>query len=220
MNFVKIIISISLLFLFESVFAESTENFSGSRSVKVHYNTAKKKAKKRIRRRIKRKRITTRNSRKKRSRKTAKRTKKSSKKTKSTKIIHGKTGSKGKVQVYISKGRQHMTVKVNGKLYMSTPIGTGRAGHRTPSGSFKPGEMKRSRLSRYATRKVGRKVYLKNAVQVIDGIFLHNASIGAMNYIRKRVPRSAGCVRVPPSAMSKLYSLIAKNKRNTRIIIN
>jgi hypothetical protein len=111
-----------------------------------------------------------------------------------------------KAVIDVDKSTQTGKIIIGGKVVEKFKVSTGRAGHATPSGTFKPGARKANWLSRYATREYGRKIYLKHAVQISGGNFMHAASAPAMNWLGKR--RSAGCVRVPPRIAAKVYGIV------------
>lgn len=116
---------------------------------------------------------------------------------------------RAKVVIEVNKSTQRGRIWYNGKVLVgSFKLSTGLTGV-TPSGAFKPGARKVNWLSQYASRKYGRPIYLKHAVQIKGGSFMHAASSGAMNYLGQR--RSGGCVRVPPQIAAKVYHLVEKN---------
>lgn len=110
-----------------------------------------------------------------------------------------------KVVVDVNKSTQRGRILIGGKVIESFKLSTGKPGTPTRSGVFRPGAKKVNWLSGYATRKYKRPIYLKHAVQIDGGNFMHAASTGAMAWLGKR--RSAGCVRVPPRIAKKVYGL-------------
>jgi hypothetical protein len=111
-----------------------------------------------------------------------------------------------KAVIDVDKSSQTGKIIIGGKVVEKFKVSTGRSGHATPSGTFKPGARKVNWLSGYATREYGRKIYLKHAVQISGGAFMHAASAPAMSWLGKR--RSAGCVRVPPRIAAKVYGIV------------
>lgn len=112
-----------------------------------------------------------------------------------------------KVVIDVNKSTQRGKIIIGGKEVESFKLSTGKASTPTPSGTFRPGQKKVNWLSNYATRIYKRPIYLKHAVQIKGGSFMHAASSGAMNFLGQR--RSAGCVRVPPRIAQKVYGLAA-----------
>lgn len=126
--------------------------------------------------------------------------------------------SNAKVVIEVSKSSQRGKIIVNGKTVESFKLSTGLKWGDTPSGNFKPGARKVNWLSNFASRKYGRAIYLKHAVQIKGGSFMHAASTGAMNWLGKR--RSSGCVRVPPRIAAKVYGLVNANPGRTVFRVN
>ncbi len=124
-------------------------------------------------------------------------------------------GGKAKVVIEVNKSTQRGKIIVAGKVVETFKLSTGKVGHATPSGNFKPGARKVNWLSNFASRQYGRPIYLKHAVQISGGAFMHAASAGAMNYLGTR--RSSGCVRVPPRIAAKVYGLVNSNKAVFRV---
>jgi hypothetical protein len=89
---------------------------------------------------------------------------------------------KAKAVIEVDKSSQTGKIIIGGKVVEKFKVSTGRAGHATPSGTFKPGARKVNWLSGYATREYGRKIYLKHAVQISGGNFMHAASAPAMHW--------------------------------------
>lgn len=115
---------------------------------------------------------------------------------------------------------QSLKVSLNGKTILSgVKISTGKPGlGSTPSGTFRPGEMKVRRKSNFASRKARRPIYLEYAIQVNGGIFMHAASRAAQaNTLGK--PASHGCIRVDRRHIAQIYSLIGRYKKSCVIKI-
>lgn len=110
-----------------------------------------------------------------------------------------------KVVVDVNKSTQRGKIIIGGKEVETFKLSTGKAGTPTRSGTFHPGAKKVNWLSGYASKKYKRPIYLKHAVQIDGGNFMHAASTGAMSWLGQR--RSAGCVRVPPRIAKKVYGL-------------
>lgn len=129
---------------------------------------------------------------------------------------------KGRVVIRIDQTRQRLSVRVGGKTVAgleSVRVSTGLPGKatRTPDGIYSPRAMAVRRPSYYATRLLKRPVYLTHAIQIVDGIFMHDASRGAMGYLGRK--RSHGCVRVDRKQMPKIFHLVKQHRADTRIHI-
>lgn len=121
------------------------------------------------------------------------------------------------VIIDVNKSTQRGKIIIGGKEVENFKLSTGKYGRKTetPSGTFRPGARKVNWLSNFASRQYKRPIYLKHAVQIKGGSFMHAASSGAMNYLGQR--RSSGCVRVPPHIAAKVYNLINSTKAIFRV---
>jgi lipoprotein-anchoring transpeptidase ErfK/SrfK len=118
---------------------------------------------------------------------------------------------KAKLVVEVVKSNQTAKVWLNGKILIAPfKVSTGKRGSETPVGTFKPGARKVNWLSQFATRQYGRPIYLKWAVQIHNGAFMHAASAGAMHYLGQK--RSSACVRVPPRIAARVYKLVNEHQ--------
>jgi lipoprotein-anchoring transpeptidase ErfK/SrfK len=123
-------------------------------------------------------------------------------------------GKAESVKVVIHKGSQSMTVSVNGDTDFTTMVTTGMKGDTTPSGTWHPGSVQSVHMSREFHAP------LPWAVQITGGYYIHGATEGALVYMRKKIPHSHGCVRVPPVYARKLYDLVREaGLRNTTITV-
>jgi lipoprotein-anchoring transpeptidase ErfK/SrfK len=129
---------------------------------------------------------------------------------------------KSPVIIRIDQTRQRLSVHVRGKTVAgleSVRVSTGLPGKatQTPDGIYSPRAMAVRRQSYYATRLLKRPVYLTHAIQIVDGIFMHDASPGAMGYLGRK--RSHGCVRVDRKQMPRIFQLVKQYRADTRIHI-
>lgn len=110
----------------------------------------------------------------------------------------------------IDVSQQIMRVYVNGYHQYSWKVSTGRGRYRTPRGRFRPTILKRMHYSsKYNNSPMPWSIFFRG------GYAIHGT-----NYIsRLGRPASHGCVRLHPAAARKLYSLVRKNRRSSRIII-
>jgi lipoprotein-anchoring transpeptidase ErfK/SrfK len=118
--------------------------------------------------------------------------------------VRGQTGTVVQVKVVIHKKSQTMNVVVNGEPRFSTMVTTGMAGKSTPSGTWHAGGIERVHMSKEYHAP------LPWAVRITGGYFIHGASEGALVYMKKKIPHSHGCVRVPPVYARQLYDLVAQ----------
>lgn len=112
----------------------------------------------------------------------------------------------------IDLSQQKMSVIVNGRQKYSWRVSTARRGYRTPSGTFRPGVMKRMHYSsKY-----------HNSPMPFSIFFLGGYAIHGTNAIRSLGrPASHGCIRLHPANAKALYNLVRHyGKGSTRIVIH
>ncbi|KAB2873473.1 MAG: L,D-transpeptidase [Bauldia sp.] len=110
----------------------------------------------------------------------------------------------------ISLSQQRMTVTVNGVKKYSWAVSTARPGYRTPVGSFRPQAMKRMHYSsKYDNAPMPHSIFF------LGGYAVHGTN--AIRTLGRAV--SHGCVRLAPGNAATLYSLVANNRGNTRIVV-
>jgi lipoprotein-anchoring transpeptidase ErfK/SrfK len=115
------------------------------------------------------------------------------------------------VLVQIDKSAQRMSVAVDGQIAYVWPVSTGRVGHGTPVGRFRPHWLARSWFS---TRYYGS--------PMPHAIFFHKGyAIHGTNYIsRLGGPASHGCVRLHPRNAAALFALVQHvGMGNTSIVV-
>ena len=127
-------------------------------------------------------------------------------------FVLGLTPARAGVVVQIDKSSQRMAVSVDGAPRHSWAVSTGRGGHGTPSGVFRPQSLVRMHYSR--------KYY--NSPMPHSIFFYYGFAIHGTNDIRRLGgPASHGCIRLHPSHAAALYALVQRTgSRNTRIEIN
>jgi len=115
------------------------------------------------------------------------------------------------VEAKISLSSQRMSVSVNGVPKYTWAVSTGRAGYRTPTGSYRPQRLERSWYSRK----------YDNAPMPHSVFFYGGYAIHGTNSVKSLgSPASHGCVRLAPGNAATLYSLVSKyGMGNTRVII-
>jgi lipoprotein-anchoring transpeptidase ErfK/SrfK len=111
---------------------------------------------------------------------------------------------------HIDIGSQRLTVKVNGKTQYTWAISTGKAGYRTPSGTYRPTRLERHGYSEKYKAKMPYAVYFRG------GYAIH--ATGAVGRLGR--PASHGCVRLAPGNAAKLFSMVRQyGSGNTRIVV-
>ena len=115
------------------------------------------------------------------------------------------------VRVSTNLSTQTMTVSVNGRVKHRWRVSSGKRGHRTPTGTYRPGRMYREYYSRkYDNSPMPHSIFFRGGY-AIHGTG-YTRSLGR--------PASHGCIRLHPSNARKLYNLVrAHGKGNTRISI-
>jgi lipoprotein-anchoring transpeptidase ErfK/SrfK len=129
---------------------------------------------------------------------------------------------KARVVIQIDQTDQRLSVQVGGEIVpelASVLVSTGRPGNatRTPDGLYSPRTMAVRRPSYFASRLLNRPVYLTHTIQIVDGIFMHDASHEAMEHLGQK--RSYGCVRVDRRRMPTIFRLVKQHRADTRIQI-
>jgi lipoprotein-anchoring transpeptidase ErfK/SrfK len=101
----------------------------------------------------------------------------------------------GQKSVVVDKATQTLVAMQGERVVLSTPISSGRRGHRTPNGTFEAGPYKAlmHRSSLYDDAP------MPYSVQVTGDIFIHGYSS-----VPER-PASHGCIRVPTDGSAKFF---------------
>jgi len=103
------------------------------------------------------------------------------------------------VHARISKSSQTMHVYVDGALYYSWSVSTGRGRYATPSGTFRPQRLEKRW---YSTKYSGAPMH--NAVFYNGGYAIHaTQEVGRLGR-----PASHGCVRLAPGHAAQFFSLV------------
>ena len=116
-----------------------------------------------------------------------------------------------KVEARVDLSSQTMRVKINGVTKHTWKVSTGRAGYRTPTGTYRPKRLEKNWYSRkYDNAPMPHSVFFHG------GYAIHGTT--AVRSLGR--PASHGCVRLHPSNASKLYSYIRKyGMGNSRVIV-
>jgi lipoprotein-anchoring transpeptidase ErfK/SrfK len=119
-----------------------------------------------------------------------------------------KSGSK--IVIVINKRTQRMVVRVGGVKRYVFRVSTGKRGHATPRGTFRPLVLKKMHYSRkYNMAKMPNSIFFTSRGHAIHGT-------GAVRRLGR--PASHGCVRLAPGNAAKLFALVKRvGQRNVTI---
>ena len=119
--------------------------------------------------------------------------------------------AKAELLVNISKSQQRLSVTIDGAEAYRWPVSTGRRGHETPTGKFRPIRLERHWYSHeYGMTPMPWAVFFHRGYAVHGTMEAYNLGHAA----------SHGCVRLRPDNASTLFSLVRhEGVRNTRIVI-
>ena len=121
------------------------------------------------------------------------------------------SNAEAKLDLYIDKSSQQMSVVQNGYLLYVWPVSTGRDRFTTPSGIYAPERLERSWFS---------KAYYNSPMP--HAIFFHNgyAIHGSYDIARLGGPASHGCIRLHPQNAAMLFTMVEREgPDNTSIVI-
>jgi len=115
------------------------------------------------------------------------------------------------ISVIVDISTQTMSVSVDGITEYNWKVSTGRKGHRTPTGDYRP-----TRMAEVYYSKKYDNAPMPHAIFFTGGFAIHGTE-----YIRSLGgPASHGCVRLHPDNAALLYSLVARyGAGNTEIRI-
>ena len=110
----------------------------------------------------------------------------------------------------VDLGEQEMQVYVDGKLRHSWPIASGRSGHETPTGNYRPQRLERDWYSRqYDDAPMPYSVFFSGGYAIHGG------------YSRLGRPASHGCIRLNTSNAATFFKLVSSyGSGSTRIVID
>lgn len=119
--------------------------------------------------------------------------------------------AEAKLDLYVDKSTQQISIIQNGSLLYVWPVSTGRDESSTPSGVYAPERLERSWFS---------KAYYNSPMP--HAIFFHNgyAIHGSYDIARLGGPASHGCVRLHPQEAALLFAMVEQEgPGNTTIVI-
>lgn len=116
------------------------------------------------------------------------------------------------INISIDKSSQRMVVTVDGVRKYVWPVSTGKAGYRTPSGSYTPFRLEKDHFSKeWDDAPMPNSIFFTPRGHAIHGSY--SRGIGR--------PVSHGCVRLAPRNAAILYALVQREGLgNTRITIS
>jgi hypothetical protein len=117
------------------------------------------------------------------------------------------------ILISIDKAAQKMAVYVDGERRWSWPVSTGRSGHATPGGSFRPFRMEEDHYSKeWDEAPMPHSIFFTAEGHAIHGSF-------DTRHLGSRA--SHGCVRLAPKNAAKLFALVKKQGMgNAKVVIN
>ena len=112
----------------------------------------------------------------------------------------------------IDLSSQHMTLTENGTVVGSWPISSGRAGFRSPAGTYHPLWMSKMWYSKKYDNAP-----MPNAVFFSGGVAMHaTQAVGQLGH-----PASHGCIRQSPANAATTFKLVQKHgNAHTRIVVH
>src|SRR5258708_4555828 len=119
--------------------------------------------------------------------------------------------AEAKLDLFIDKSTQQISVIQNGRLLYVWPVSTGQDRFSTPSGVYMPERLERTWFSR---------AYYNSPMP--HAIFFHNgfAIHGSYDIARLGGPASHGCVRLHPQDAALLYGMVEQEgPGNTTIVV-
>ena len=119
--------------------------------------------------------------------------------------------AKNEIKIVINKSNQRMYVYEDFKHLYTFKVSTGRSGHNTPTGVFKPYSAEQMHYSRkYYNSPMPWSVFFNG------GVAIHGTE--AIGNLGRRA--SHGCVRTHPKSARKVYNIVRKyGMENTKVIV-
>src|SRR5580704_876566 len=126
-------------------------------------------------------------------------------------LIFVSAPAKAELLVNISKSQQRLSVTIDGAEAYRWPVSTGRRGHETPAGKFRPIRLERHWYSHeYGLTPMPWAVFFHRGYAVHGTMEAYNLGHAA----------SHGCVRLRPDNAATLFSLVRQQGTgNTRIVV-
>jgi len=122
------------------------------------------------------------------------------------------TQASAAILITVDKSAQRMTVEMNGSQLYDWPVSTGKAGHDTPSGSFRAFRMEEDHYSKeWDDAPMPHSIFFTQ-----QGHAIH----GTLDAKRLGTPASHGCVRLSTEHARLLFGLVKQDGvLNTRVVL-
>ncbi len=125
-------------------------------------------------------------------------------------LLGGMTCAQASILITVNKSTQRLSVSVDGKSRYVWPVSTARQGYATPNGSYRPERLERKWYSRkYDWSPMPYSIFF-------DGGYAIHGSYEISHLGR---PASHGCIRLHPKHAAVLFSLVSRNRNDTRIVV-
>ncbi len=125
-------------------------------------------------------------------------------------LLGGMTCAQATVVITVNKSTQRLSVSVDGASRYVWPVSTARQGYATPNGSYRPERLERKWYSRkYDWSPMPYSIFF-------DGGYAIHGSYEISHLGR---PASHGCIRLHPKHAAVLFSLVERNRNDTRIVV-
>jgi L,D-transpeptidase catalytic domain len=125
-------------------------------------------------------------------------------------LLGGMTCAQASILITVNKSTQRLSVSVDGASRYVWPVSTARQGYATPNGSYRPERLERKWYSRkYDWSPMPYSIFF-------DGGYAIHGSYEISHLGR---PASHGCIRLHPKHAAVLFSLVKRNRNDTRIVV-
>lgn len=119
----------------------------------------------------------------------------------------GFAGSRGPLQIIVSKDQQSLVVYDGDSVIATSPVSTGKAGHATPTGIFSILEKRRHHKSN---------IYSNAPMPFMQRLTWSGIALHGSNHVPD-YPASHGCVRLPSAFAASLYKM---TERGVHVLIS
>lgn len=127
-------------------------------------------------------------------------------------LLLGTGAAQAGIEIDIDKSAQEMSVSVDGVKRYTWSVSTGRAGHATPRGNFRPLHLAEMTYSRkYNNAPMPHSIFFTGRGHAIH-------ATGATRHLGR--PASHGCIRLAPKNAAALFDLVERyGMKKTTIVI-
>ncbi len=125
-------------------------------------------------------------------------------------LAYGLARAEASIVITVDKSAQRLSVTVDGTERYEWPVSTARRGYLTPNGTYRPQRLERKWFSRkYDWSPMPYSIFFH------EGYAIH----GSYEISHLGAPASHGCIRLHPEHAAVLFSLVKKNRGDTRIVV-